>query len=304
LNGDVVTATIHSNAVCAIPDTGSTSMTMSVSPMEMPSVGVAVNPGTLVCTGAPVTFTATPQYGGPNPSLAWLKNGVSVGTGTTYSYTPVNGDIITFMLGSDFNCRLADNVFSVPATMQVQDPVIPTVAVVANPGANVASQESVTFTATVTHGGPALSYQWVVNSTMIHGATTATYTTTSLSDKDSVSCEVTGVCGLVGFNEVVVRVNRVGVQQVTTGGNDVRLVPNPNKGEFTVKGTLASTLDQEVTLEITDMLGQVVYSHKVMTQNGTIDQHIKLNSTLANGMYLLNMSSGTEHTVFHFVVEQ
>jgi len=139
---------------------------------------------------------------------------------------------------------------------------------------------------------------------MIPGATMSTYTTTNLADQDSVTCQVTGVCGLVGFNEVIVHVNTTGVTSVTTNGSDVRLVPNPNKGEFTIKGSLGVTTDEEVSIEITDMLGQVIYTGKAMTQNGNINEHIKLNSTLANGMYLLNLRSGSEHSVFHFVIEQ
>ena len=239
VNGDVVTATIHSNEICAIPDTGSSSMTISVSPMEMPSATVSANPGTLVCNGTQVTFTATPLYGGLMPALVWVKNGVAVGMGTSYTYTPSNGDIVTFMLGSNFNCRLADTVFSAPDAMQVQNPVIPTVAVTSNAGTNLALQEPVTFNAAVTHGGPALSYQWVVNASIIPGATNATYSTTGLTgSRDSVTCEVTGVCGLVGFNSVIVTLTNVGVQPITSAGSDMHLLPNPNKGEFTLKGTL------------------------------------------------------------------
>ena len=75
------------------------------------------------------------------------------------------------------------------------------------------------------------------------------------------------------------------------------------KGDFTVKGTLASNIDQEVTLEVVDMIGQVIYTSKVTAQGGNINEHVKLNN-LANGMYLLNMRSGDESVVFHFVIEQ
>ena len=303
VNGDVVTAVIHSNALCAIPDTGSTSLHMDVSVMEMPSATVSINPGTLVCTGAPATFTANVMFGGPTPELLWIKNGVYVFTGSTYTYVPNNGDIVTFMLGSDFNCRLADTVFSTPSAITVQNGVLPTVSVTANPGANIGNGSPVTFTATVTHG-VGVAYQWFVNTHLIAGATLPAYTTSALSDNDSVTCQVTGACGLVGFNSIVVHVSNVGVKPVTSGNSDIRLVPNPNKGEFTVKGTLGSAIDQEVTIEVTDMLGQVIYSSKVAAQNGSIDEHIRLNSTLANGMYMLNLRSGSENSIFHFVIEQ
>jgi Glycine rich protein/GEVED domain/Secretion system C-terminal sorting domain len=302
-NGDVVTATIHSNATCAIPDTGSSSVVMDVSVMQMPSATVAINPGTEVCTGSPATFTATTMFGGPTPELLWIKNGLFVSAGSTYTYTPSNGDIITFMLGSSFNCRLADTVFSTPDVINVSAGILPTVAVTANPGASLGNGTPVTFTATVTHG-TAAAYQWVVNSHAIAGATLSTFTSGTIANNDSVTCEVTGTCGLVGFNSIVMHVSSVGVKPVTTGNSDVRLVPNPNKGEFSVRGTFGSSVDQEVTIEVTDMLGQVIYNGKAATHNGNIDEHIRLSNTLANGMYILNLRSGSENSIFHFVIEQ
>src|SRR5581483_4340452 len=107
---------------------------------------------------------------------------------------------------------------------------------------------------------------------------------------------------------VFITVIPAGVQQYTLGNGDIKLMPNPNKGTFTIKGTLGTPIvtgtDQEVSVEITDMLGQVVYKSKVMVHNGKIDEQINLGSNLSNGMYLLNLRSGTDNKVFHFVIEQ
>jgi len=307
-HGDIVTAMIHSNYVCAIPDTGSTSIYMNVSPPEMPSASVSVNPGATVCTGTTATFTANPLYGGSAPSYTWLKGGSTVvGTGLTYSYVPMNGDIITFELGSNFPCRLSSLVFSDPVTMVVENGVIPTVAVNSSAGVNSYSGQTVTFTATASNAGASPTYQWYINGLTVAGANSSVYTTDKLVDMDSVSCDVVGQCGLVGTNSVVMHVSgstNVSVQQITSSGSNITLAPNPNKGAFTVKGTLSATTDQEVSLEVTDMLGQSVYTNKVMTQGGNINEHIQLNNTLANGMYILNLRSATGNAVFHFVIEQ
>jgi Glycine rich protein/Secretion system C-terminal sorting domain len=303
-NGDVITAVIHSNATCAIPTVGDSAMTMVVSAPQMPSVTVSADPGSFVCTGGTVTFTANPVFGGASPVLRWIKNSVFVGSGFTYTYTPANGDIVSFMLGSDFACRLADTIYSDNFTMVVEPAQLPIVTINANPGLYIAPGQAETLTATVSHGGPMPSYQWYVNNHLIAGATSSIFTSTTLAERDSVSCEITGVCGLVGFNSVIVHLRNVGVQQVTSVGSDVRLVPNPNKGVFTLKGTLGSADDQEVSLEVTNMLGQVIYTNKVMSHGGTINEAIQLSNTLANGMYMLTLRSGTENSVFHFVIEQ
>ncbi len=67
---------------------------------------------------------------------------------------------------------------------------------------------------------------------------------------------------------------------------------------------MATTQDATVTIEVTDMLGQVIYKKDVQTKSGSLDEQITLNSTLANGMYMLNLHTGDEHQVFHFVIEQ
>jgi len=85
---------------------------------------------------------------------------------------------------------------------------------------------------------------------------------------------------------------------------NISILPNPNKGTFSVKGTVGSVADEAVTLEVTDLLGQVIYHGHVIAEAGRINETITLSSTLANGMYILNVQSGTVHNTFHFVIEQ
>jgi len=96
----------------------------------------------------------------------------------------------------------------------------------------------------------------------------------------------------------------VGVKQVSKMLNKLSIAPNPNKGLFTITGTLTGTNDQAVTIEVVDMIGKVVYKANFTAKNGTINEQINLNSNLANGMYLLNLHSETETGVLHFVMEK
>ena len=52
------------------------------------------------------------------------------------------------------------------------------------------------------------------------------------------------------------------------------------------------------------MLGQVVYKSNVAVKGGAINEQIQLSNAMANGMYILNLHSGTKNDVFHFVIEQ
>ncbi len=94
---------------------------------------------------------------------------------------------------------------------------------------------------------------------------------------------------------------------LNTAFTDLNLYPNPNQGTFTVNGTLGTpvtTGDAEVSLEITNMLGQVVYNNKVMARDGIINEKIQFGASLANGIYILNVKTATEHKVFHFALKQ
>ena len=82
------------------------------------------------------------------------------------------------------------------------------------------------------------------------------------------------------------------------------VVPNPNKGTFSVTGTLRSNSNEEISLQLVDVLGHVVYTGKTTANNGVINEKVQISNTLANGMYILNMSSETMNKVLHVVIAQ
>jgi hypothetical protein len=93
-----------------------------------------------------------------------------------------------------------------------------------------------------------------------------------------------------------------GINTVTDQNNEISIFPNPNKGTFSIKGSLGSSYNGAVFIDVKEMTGRVVYSDKLMVQNGKIDQEVLLENTLANGMYLLTLHTGNQNTVFHFVI--
>ena len=94
---------------------------------------------------------------------------------------------------------------------------------------------------------------------------------------------------------------QVTMNQLST---DVRLQPNPNKGIFTLSGLTGSNNDETIAIEITDMLGQVVYNNTGRATGGVINEQVLLGSNLANGMYLLNVKSENRSKVLHFVMQK
>jgi hypothetical protein len=119
-----------------------------------------------------------------------------------------------------------------------------------------------------------------------------------------VTYTLTGDAGTtLAITEVIVNTAAESIQTTGNAG-DVSVIPNPNKGAFTIKGAFGTLQTEEVTLEVTDMLGQSVYRSKVMTTDGKINERVILSNTLSNGMYILSLRTDTQSEVFHFVVEQ
>ncbi|MCD6010653.1 MAG: surface protein [Flavipsychrobacter sp.] len=277
-------------------------------PTVTPSVSVSSSAGNPVCIGTPSTFTAAPVNGGSAPAYQWFVNSIPVtGIGDSYSYTPANGDIVKAELTSSATCATPPTV-SGDLTMNVLNMFVPSVTITGQPGLTIKTGQWDTLIANVVNGSSSQSYQWYWNGWPVSGVFGNTYIN-KFSNGDSVRCVVTstGMCGgFTGQASVTITVlpgGGVGVGTIT-GNSLVQVVPNPNKGMFSIKGTLSSVADEEVTIEVTNMLGQVIYRQNTIARNGKLDEQVSLGQTVASGMYLLNLKSGSDTKVFHIVIEQ
>ena len=305
-NGDSVSVKLISNDACAIPDSATSFVFMNTVAGLMPSVSISAGPSDSVCPGIPVTITPFPVNGGAAPTYNWLVNGVIVGSGAVYTYLPNDGDNILCEMHSNYACPLANPVPSDNNINMIVPPIYaPAVTIAAYPGTRILAGETVTLVADVAFSGLYLSYQWKINNSPVPGATSDTFISSTFNNFDTVSCFVTGMstCGssVRSSQVLIIDTIQLGIQ---AEGNmtDIRLLPNPNNGTFAVKGTFGTI--NEVTMVITDMLGQVVYRGVASVRNGRIDEEIRLGSTIANGMYLLEVTSGTTNKFLYFAVGQ
>lgn len=279
------------------------SATVTVNPVIVPTVSINVTPGNSVCAGTVVTLKANAVDGGTLPAFDWRINGFAAASGNTYSYVPVQGDVVGVEMKSNATCADPAPAFDY-TVMSVTDQIIPNVTITANPGTNIISNQSVTFTASVSNGVFKRSYQWKLNGAPIPGATDSIYTGTGFSNYDSISCIVTAndLCALSGSARVYMNVNTTHVSNLYR--EDWQIIPNPNSGSFTITGTLNANKDAGATITISNLLGQVVYSNRIITPDGVLKEHIALGGTIANGQYLLNIGSPTTSKIFHIVIEQ
>ena len=141
------------------------------------TIGVSIGASaTTVCSGTPVTFTATPLNAGENPFYQWKVNNVIVGTNSaTYIYAPANNDNVKCVMTSRLSCVAGNPATSNTITMTV-NPTLPVSVSIAASAGTVCSGTSVTYTATPVNGGSTPAYQWNVNGSPVTGATNSTYT--------------------------------------------------------------------------------------------------------------------------------
>ena len=192
-NGDVITCTLTSNDPCAItPNANSNSITMTVNPVVTPTISITAAPGSTICAGTNVTFTANITNGGSSPTYQWHVNGTNVGTNSnTFSSSSLNnGDVITCTLTSNAPCASPASVTSTSIVMTVNPVLVPTISISAAPGNTICSGTNVTFTANITNGGSAPTYQWHVNGTNV-GTNSSTFSSSTLNNGDVITCTLT-----------------------------------------------------------------------------------------------------------------
>ncbi len=292
-NGDIVTCALSSSYVCPTPATVlSNSVTMTVNTTETPAVGITVSPIAAVCIGTNVTFTAHPLYGGVPPTYTWTKNGVNVATGVNYTYSPTNGDNVYCTMASSASCRTVNTVTSNHINMNVENPLAIAVSITQSTGLIGVGQTDV-FTAIVTSLAPVPTYQWFLNGTAVAGATNATYTLTGAAPGTAVVHCVAGsgdACyTTASSNSLTVTTAALGVHEYSASLSELKVVPNPNKGTFTLN--LTSIENEQVHIVITNVVGETV---KVL--NAATNNDVQISMDQPSGIYLL--TAVTEHGTF------
>ncbi|MGA3014350.1 MAG: FISUMP domain-containing protein [Bacteroidales bacterium] len=162
---------------------------VTVTPGAPVSVAITASQNN-VCAGTSITYTAVPTNGGANPAYQWKVDGTNSGTNSnTFTYTPVNNDIITCVLTSSITTCISNNPATSNAITMMVNPLQPVSINVAPSQNPICARVSVTFTATPTNGGTNPSYQWEVNGTGF-GANSSTYIYTPING-DIVTCVLT-----------------------------------------------------------------------------------------------------------------
>jgi Secretion system C-terminal sorting domain len=247
--------------------------------------------GDLLCIYHMTTLDATPAGGAwtTPDTLATVTDGV-----VNASY-PGNDTIIYTISNS---C----GVFSASHTLVINDIVIPYVLITARPGYTIHPGQTDTLAAETPGATGLFRYQWQKNGFNIAGATDSVYISNDFANNDSITCLVYDVpCTFYAFGWAYIEVNDLNVSGTVLPANSIHLFPNPNDGRFRIIGTVART-DKEATIELVNIVGQVVYEDVAAVQNGAISKEMEIAQGLPDGMYLLRISVAEGSEVLRLMV--
>ena len=292
----MVTATVNG---CE-SDTGKTTLVVNTAP----SVTIYPSPSDTVCQGGTASFIAVPFSGGPSPVYNWRINGTPAGSGTaTFATTALNnGDIVDVVMTATGSCASAFVDTSNGISIKVLPYLTPTASIAVSPGTLVAPWSMVNFSSSITNGGNNPQYQWTKNGQNIVGATSDNWGTFSLSDGDVVCVEMSSdyKCPqpkTVTSNCIEMHL-KLGADDLDNT-TDWQLYPNPNNGQFTLKGTATNG---GATLEIYNAVGQLVYEKAITIKNYQLNTTVDMGSVTA-GIYLIHLQTEQSTTTKRFNVD-
>ncbi len=166
-DGDVVTVVLTSSIGCAVNNPAiSSPFVVHVTPDLI--AGVSITASELnVCDDTEVTFTATPENGGSDPSYQWLVNGENAGENSAiFTYVPLDGDLVQVVMTSNHPCAVQPVATSNTIEMEVLPPFLEVFANPVNGGTvtgtgNYTVGTTVTLVATPTPGWEFLNWKGV-----------------------------------------------------------------------------------------------------------------------------------------------
>ncbi len=188
---DIIEAKVISSEACANSQpVFSNEIIMDVTESLSMSITISTN-NQNICAGETVTFIATSENAGENPTYEWLINGQIFGiTGPVVSINNLNNnDQVNCRISSSEPCLEENMLVSESIEMNVNPLLVFSAQIMADQ-TETCDGESVNFMSTIANGGSNPVYQWLINGNEV-GQNMPTFSTDNLSDGDQVSCRVT-----------------------------------------------------------------------------------------------------------------
>lgn len=276
-NSDAVNCIVSAPATdCyTVYTVASNSITLQVRPLLTPTIVINSNDAdNILCEGQVVGFTATITNGGTNPIYQWKKNGVNIGSNSSFLQlsAPVNNDEISCTITSSETCLTGNNIESKKISLEV---------VQVNP---VITKIGYTLNASPVRSGA--TWQWYKDGQVIAGESGSTYIATSFGNY--TVRETYNSCGKTSAS--------VNISPFNSNNNDeIRIYPNPTNGFL-----YAQTKSMDITIKsirIYDETGKLLLLKQFSNVN-LVQVDVTM---LSNSMYMAVFETNKRNVTMKFI---
>jgi hypothetical protein len=131
--------------------------------------------------------------------------------------------------------------------------------------------------------------------------------TVKLSNKTVTATTLCEGTGLSSYNEdgndsqTIDNEHTITERTATSWSSDMSIFPNPNNGSFTIS-LGGDTPEKDISVQLWNTVGQIIHSDQINIKEANGLYSIQFNH-LANGVYFLQLSSGTNTKVLRMVVQ-
>lgn len=264
---------------------------LSISNLGMgTALTISVSPG-IICQGGQAFFTVTSVTNpGLNPTFNFYVNHALIQSSFSpnFSITTLNnGDSIQAEIISTANCVSPNNGLSGYIIAKIYPTQNPSITISASPSININAGTLVTFTASITNGGPSPYFNWKKNGTHV-GGNNSVYITNSLSNGDTITCDVSSsTCAakpIASSNELIISINpALSTIYLNKDKIEIESYPNPFEKDITIQ--CKNTKLKRV--RIYNVQGSLIYSF----ENIDTDKYTLAELELKTGIYIIELAT-------------
>ncbi len=243
----------------------------------LPAMTVSPSGEVTECKGTKITLTTLSVAGN---AYQWLKGGVAIAGATSTVYKTGKNETGSFSV----KVQNTDECISTSPETIISRLTQPAAVITAMGNMDICEDDTVTLLAS---SGAGYTYQWKKDGKKISGATNQQYAATSAG---AYKVTVTDANGCSKTAKAVTVANSCKSTTAEIGDDESELIvqPVPSNGQFKMMLTNCSS-GKEGELLVLDVMGNEVYSRKIIFTSSTFDAEINLDKELYDGVFFVEV---------------